>query len=117
LYKCSAAEMRDRLGTIHVPKIGNCAPLGGGSWVHGDPAPLERYSNHPLPLFGICLLWPKTRLDSGWIKMPLDIDYGGRPRPSPHCVRWGPSFPSERGTAALPLLFGPCLLWPHGRPS
>jgi len=26
--------------------------------------------------------------------------YGGRPRPRPHCVRWGPSSPTERGTAA-----------------
>jgi len=28
-------------------------------------------------------------------------------------VRWGPSSPTERGTAA-PHLFGPCLLWPNG---
>ena len=24
--------------------------------------------------------------------------YGGRPRPTWHCVRWGPSFPSPKGT-------------------
>jgi len=28
--------------------------------------------------------------------------YGGRPRPRWHCVRWGPCFPTERGTAAAP---------------
>jgi len=86
---------------------------------------------------------------------------GGRPRPWPHCVRWGSSCPQmghkpqflthvccgqmagwikmllgtevglgqgdivldgdlapppqkKRGTAAL--LFGPCILWPNGRP-
>jgi len=26
--------------------------------------------------------------------------YGGRPRSKPHCVRWRPSFPAKRGTAA-----------------
>jgi len=37
------------------------------------------------------------------------------PRPRRHCVRWGPAPPaSERGT---PPIFGPCLLWPNGRPS
>ena len=40
--------------------------------------------------------------------------HGGRPRSS-HIVRWGPSSPTERRTA--PPLFGPCLLWPNGRPS
>jgi len=28
--------------------------------------------------------------------------YGGRPRPRPHCVRWGPTSPTERDTAASP---------------
>jgi len=28
--------------------------------------------------------------------MPL-IVYGGRPRPRPHCARWGPSSPSQKG--------------------
>jgi len=36
---------------------------------------------------------------AGWIKMP-------------HCVRWGPSFPSPKGTQ--PPIFGPYLLWPNG---
>jgi len=39
--------------------------------------------------------------------------YGGRPRPRPHCVRWGPSSP-QRGTAPI---FGPYLLWSTARPS
>jgi len=30
---------------------------------------------------------------------------GGRPQPRRHYVRWGPSSPTERGTAALPLIF------------
>jgi len=47
----------------------------------------------------------------GWIKMPLGKERG-RPRPRPHCVRWGPSPPQQ----PLPT-FGPCLLWPNSRPS
>jgi len=37
---------------------------------------------------------------TGWIKMSLG--YGGSSRPRPDCVRWGPSSPTERGTAASP---------------
>jgi len=50
----------------------------------GDPArPLKRRSA-PAPLFGPCLLWP-----NGWMNQDTTW-YGGRPQPSPHCVRWGP---------------------------
>jgi len=50
---------------------------------------------------------------AGWIKMPR---CGCTPRPSPHCVRWGPS-PFPKKGHSNPPLFGPCLLWPNGRPS
>jgi len=40
--------------------------------------------------------------------------YDGRPRPGQHCVRCGPSSPSQKGHTPI---FGPCLLWPNGRPS
>ena len=36
--------------------------------------------------------------------------HGGGPRPRPHCARWGPSSPSQKGGAPSPI-FGPCLLW------
>ena len=42
----------------------------------------------------------------------------GRPQPTRHCVRWGPSFPHRKGHssgAAAPRLFSP-LFW-HCRPS
>jgi len=39
--------------------------------------------------------------------------YGDRPRPRPHCVRWGPSSPK----GAQPSIFGTYLLWPNGHPS
>ena len=43
------------------------------------------------PIFGLCLLWP-----NGWI----DEDgtwHGDGPRSRPHCARWGPSSPSQKG--------------------
>jgi len=48
--------------------------------------------------FGV--LWPNGRMDQD------ETWYGGRPRPWPHCVRWGPRSPPETGTAPI---FGPCL--------
>jgi len=36
--------------------------------------------------------------------------HGGRPRHWPHCIRWGPSSPPQKGHS--PPIFGPCLLWP-----
>jgi len=51
-------------------------------------------------------LWP-----NGWVDQDATWQRG-RPRPMPHCVRWGPSPPQQ----SLPT-FGPCLLWPNGRPS
>jgi len=42
--------------------------------------------------------------------------HAGRPRPWPHCVRWGPSFSPKRGHSPphKKKKFGPCLLWPNG---
>jgi len=49
----------------------------------------------------------------GWIKMPLGKEVGLGPG---HIVldgnQWGPSPPQQ----PFPT-FGPCLLWPNGRPS
>jgi len=65
----------------------------------GDPVGLQKAQ--PLPIFGPCLLWP-----NGWMDQYATW-YGGRPRPRQQCVRWGPSSPHGKGTAAS--LFGPCL--------
>jgi len=43
--------------------------------------------------------------------------YGGRPRPRPHCVRWGLSSPRKGAQQPPPPLFGPYLLRPNGCPS
>jgi len=58
------------------------------------------------PVCDVAVLWPNgwTDQDETW--------HAGRPWPWPHCVRWGPSYPSQRGTD--PPIFGPCLLWRKG---
>jgi len=49
---------------------------------------------------------------AGWIKMKLGVEVGIGPG---HIVLDGdPAPPPQRGTAPV---FGPCLLWPNGRPS
>jgi len=71
----------------------HCARWGPNSPAHQPPSKKGIAAN---PIFGPCLLWPNGWMDQGatW--------YGGRPRPRPDCVRWGPSSP-ERGTAAPPF--------------
>jgi len=84
----------------------------------GDPAPHGKgHSTLPLSKFtgagfacvriirGPCLLWP-----NGWMDQ-YKTWHGGRTRPWPHCVRWGPSSSSPKGAQPSPI-FGPCLLWP-----
>ena len=56
----------------------------------GDPVPPKREAQQP-PIFGPRLSWP-----NGWMDQDATW-YGGRPRPKPRCVRWGPSSPTERG--------------------
>jgi len=53
----------------------------------GDPAPPPQKRGHSPPTFGPCLLWP-----NGWMYQNATWLGGtGRPRPRPHCARWGPS--------------------------
>jgi len=71
------------------------AELGHGQGhivLDGDPAPPPLKGAQP-PIFGPCLLQP-----NGW--MDQDATWcGGRPRPMPHCARWGPSSSKEEDTA------------------
>jgi len=79
-----------------------------------------RYRTVSCPVLSVCnvgVLWP-----NGWKDQDATW-YQGRPRPRPYCVRWRPSTPPHgKANRTLPThthihIFGPCLLWPNGRPS
>jgi len=65
----------------------------------------KRVRSPPPPIFGPCLLWP-----NGWMDQD-DIWYGGGPQSRPHCARWRPSSPLQKGDRDP--IFGPFLLWPN----
>ena len=83
-------------------KLGVEVGLGPSHVLNGDPAPPPTKGTGP-QLSGR-LWWP-----NGWMDQDATW-YGGRPRPRPHYLRWGPC--SLKG--AQPPIFGPCLLWPNG---
>jgi len=80
-------------------------PSAAGRAQDSESTPVEdrRYTAGPR---NQRLLWP-----SGWMEQDATW-YEGRPRP--YCVTWGSSFPHMWRS---PPIFGPCLLWPNGRPS
>jgi len=53
------------------------------------------YVTYVQTVFGPCLLWP-----NGWMDQAASW-YGGRPRPRPCCVRWGPISP-QKGAQQAP---------------
>ena len=61
------------------------------------------------PVSNIGVLWPNNWMDQDatW--------HGGRPQPGHIVLDGDPAHPTERDT--VPPHFGPCLLWPNGRPS
>jgi len=74
-------------GWIKMP-LGREVGLGPSDIaLDGDPAPLPKRGQSP-PILGPCLLW-----QNGWMHQD-GTWHGGRPRPRPHCIRWGPSSPT-----------------------
>jgi len=72
-------------GWIKMP-LGMEVGLDPGDIVlDGDPTPPKIGDTAP-PIL-VHVLWPNSCMDKDatW--------YGGRPRPRPYCVTWGPSFP------------------------
>jgi len=68
--------------------------LSPGNFVFDwDPAPLTKKGAEP-PIFGPCLLRPNGCMDQDgtW--------HGGAPWSKPHCARWGPSSPPQKGYEA-----------------
>jgi len=75
----------------------------------GDPAPAPSERGHPQFSAHVC-----CGQTAGWIKMPLDKKIGlGTGRIVLHGDPG--SSPSQKGYSTPG--FGPCLLWPNGRPS
>jgi len=83
--------------------LGTEVGLGPGHiLLHGDPGSHSPKRAQQPPIFGSCLLRP-----NGWMDQDA-IWCGGRPRPWPHCVRWGPS-PPQSGHIAPNFL--PVSVW------
>jgi len=72
----------------------------------GDPAPPPKKGHSPH--FSPHVYCGQT---AEWIKMPLGTKVGLGPS---HIVLHGDPAPPK---GAQPPIFGPCLLWPNGRPS
>ena len=86
---------------------------GGGPWSKPHRARWGSSSPPPkggqgLPQFSAHFYCRQT---AGCIKVPLGMEVGLGPG---DCVRWGPSYPRNRGHTHHNPVFGPCLLWPNG---
>jgi len=58
-----------------------------------------------LSVLSVCdvgVLWPNGFMHQN------ETWHGGRPRPRPHCVRWGPSSPPPKGAQPSPILAHVC---------
>jgi len=73
----------------------------------GNPPPLPKRLSSPLMTHVCC------GQTAGWIKIPVGTKVSLGPG---HILLDRDPFPPRKG-AQQPPLFGPCLLWPNGRPS
>jgi len=91
-----------------MPLGNGCRPQPRGLCVRWRTSSLSPTRGRTPQIFGPCLLWP-----NGWMDQDATW-YGGRPRPTPHYVRCGPSYlQKKRHTHSHPIV-GTCLLWPNG---
>jgi len=74
-------------GCIKAPHSMEVGLSSGDFVLDGDPAPYPKRGGAP-PNFRT------TSIVATW--------YGGRPRPTRHCVRCGPSYPQKKGTPTPP---------------
>jgi len=84
-------------GCITMPLCMQVSLSPGDFVLDRDPAPTPKGAE-PHPIFGPRLLWPNGCMhqDATW--------YGGRLRPTRHCVRCGPRYPQKKGPIHLTLL-------------
>jgi len=95
-------------GWLKMP-LGREAGISPGDVVlDGDPAPLPKTGHSTLHFSAHVCCGQMAR----WIKMPLGTKLGLGPG---HSMLDGDPTPPKKGTG--PLIFGPCLFWPNGRPS
>jgi len=94
-----------------LPRYGDFGEVGlgpGDIVLNGDPSP-PKGGGTAAPTF-----WPiYCGQTAGWIKMPLGTEVGIGPG---HIVLDGDRA-SPKKEYSPHLIFGPCLLWPNGRPS
>jgi len=82
-------------------KLGVKVGLGPGHSVRCGSSSLSPKGHIPSIFRPVC-----CGQTGGWINMPLGM--GDRPRPTRHCVRWGPgSLSAKRGRSSLPPTFLP----------
>jgi len=94
------------VGWIKMP-LGMEEGLGPGDFMlDGETAPSPKKGAEPPQIFGPCLFWP-----NGWIDQNSTW-HGGGPWFRPHCARWRPSSPPQKGDRAPN--FKTILLWPKG---
>jgi len=115
-------------GRSPLPNFRGPFLLWPNGWMHQDAT---WHGCRPQPR-GLCVRWRTIPPDkvaeppqkfsahvycgqtAGWIKMPLCMEVGRRPRPTRHCVRCGPSYPRKKWHTHSHPVFDPCILWPNG---
>ena len=86
--------------------FGKKSTEGNGFWATVCNTFRPMLSDRCLSCCDVGVLWPNGSMDQD------ETWCAGRPRPWPHCVRWGPSSsPPKRHS---PPIFGPYMLWPNG---
>ena len=85
-----------RIGWIEMPLGTEVGLTPGHAVLDGRPA-LHHGKGYSSPYFWLMSIVAKWLDGSGY---QLPSCYGGRPLPRPRCVSWGPSSPTEWGTAA-----------------
>jgi len=100
----SASDRHSTRCGLPCPGVSRCQRMSFGRLLQEPVCPMLRDC---CPVSSVGVLWPNNWMDQDatW--------YRGRPQPRRHGVRWGPSSPHGRGTAAPPL-FSRCLLWRNG---
>ena len=83
-----------KVGCIKMPLRMEVGLSPGDFVLDGHPALLPKKETKPPPVCGPCVLWPNCCIDqdSTW--------YRGGPWSRPHCARWGPSSPPQKGSRA-----------------